>query len=53
MVSTKVFSTLMVVLIMMNVSSNHHIRINSEGPCDTDDWNNDAENSDITGIITF
>jgi len=50
-----VFSKLMVVLIMMNVSSNHHIRliINSEGPCDTDDWNNDAENSDITGIITF
>ncbi len=26
----------------------------SEGSCDTEDWNNDAENSAlITGIITF
>jgi len=25
--------------------SNQHIRIISEGSCDTEDWNNDAENS--------
>ena len=37
----------------MNVScaSNHHIRMISEGSCDTEDWSNDAENSAlITGI---
>jgi len=32
-------------------SSNHHIRVISEGSCDTEDWSNDAENSAlITGI---
>jgi len=32
-------------------SSNHHIRMISEGSCDTEDWSNDAENSAlITGI---
>jgi len=31
-------------------SSNHHIRVISEG-CDTEDWSNDTENTDvITGI---
>jgi len=30
---------------------NHHIRVISEGSCDTEDWSNDAENSAlITGI---
>jgi len=33
------------------LSSNHHIRLISEGSCDTEDWSNDAENSAlITGI---
>jgi len=31
-------------LIIINVS-NHHIRMISEGSCDTEDWSNDAENS--------
>jgi len=32
-------------------ASNHHIRVISEGSCDTKDWSNDAENSAlITGI---
>ncbi len=32
-------------------AANQHIRMISEGSCDTEDWNNDAENSDlITGI---
>ncbi len=36
-----------------NVSwaANQYIRMISEGSCDTEDWSNDAENSDlITGI---
>jgi len=38
-------------IIIRNVASNHHIRVISEGSCDTEDWSNDAENSDlITGI---
>jgi len=44
------FSTLMIII---NVSraANHHITVISEGSCDTEDWSNDAENSDlITGI---
>jgi len=44
------FSTLITI---RNVSraSNHHIRVISEGSCDTEDWSNDAENSAlITGI---
>ncbi len=37
----------------INVSwkANQHIRMISDGPCDTEDWSNDAENSTlITGI---
>jgi len=26
---------------------NQHIRLISEGSCDTEDWSNDAENSDL------
>ncbi len=26
-------------------AANQHIRMNSEGSCDTEDWRNDAENS--------
>ncbi len=38
------FSTL---IIIRNVSwaANQHIRMISEGSCDTEDWRNDAENS--------
>ncbi len=28
-------------------SSNQNIRMSSEGSCDTEDWSNDAENSDL------
>ncbi len=32
-------------------AANQHIRMSSEGSCDTEDWSNDAENSAlITGI---
>ncbi len=32
-------------------AANQHIRMISEGSCDTEDWSNDAENTDlITGI---
>jgi len=27
------------------MSSNHHIRVISEGSCDTEDWSNDAGSS--------
>jgi len=31
--------------------SDHHIRVISQGSCNTEDWSNDAENSAlITGI---
>ncbi len=38
------FSTL---IIIRNVSwaANHHIRMISEGSCDSEDWSNDAENT--------
>ncbi len=33
---------------------NQHIRLISEGSCDTEDWSNDAENTDLfTGIKIF
>ncbi len=34
-------------IIIRNVSwaANQHIRMISEGSCDTEDWSNDAENS--------
>ncbi len=48
--AAQLFSTL---IIIRNVSwaANQHIRMISEGSCDTEDWSNDAENSAlITGI---
>jgi len=34
-------------IIIRNVSraANHHIRLISDGSCDTEDWSNDAKNS--------
>ncbi len=40
--AAQLFSTL---IIIRNVSANQHIRMISEGSCDTEDWSNDAENS--------
>ncbi len=42
--TAKLFSTL---IIIRNVSwtANQHIRMTSDGSCDTEDWSNDAENS--------
>ncbi len=46
--AAQLFSTL---IINVSCSSNQHIRMISEGSCDTEDWSNDAENSVfITGI---
>ncbi len=37
--------------INVSYTANQHIRMISEGSCDTEDWINDAENSSlITGI---
>jgi len=38
------FSTLIIVR-HVSCSLNQHIRLISEGSCDTEDWSNDAENS--------
>ncbi len=40
--AAQLFSTL---IINVSCSSNQHIRMISEGSCDTEDWSNDAENS--------
>ncbi len=50
---TKIWSSTAVFNIDNKVSwaANQHIRMISEGSCDTEDWSNDAENSAlITGI---
>jgi len=47
-VSTKILSSMFLTLIIIiNLFSapNQHIKIISEGSCDTEDWSNDAENS--------
>ncbi len=42
-------------LIIRNVSwaANQHIRLISEGSCDTEDWSNDAENSALITEINY
>ena len=35
------------------LSINHHIRMISEGSCDTEDWSNDAENSTLITEINY
>jgi len=47
MVSTKMLSSTTVFSIDNNkrLFPNQHIRVISEGSCDTEDWSNDAENS--------
>ncbi len=44
------FSTL---IIIRNVSWAANIRMISEGTCDTEDWSNDAENSDLITAINY
>ncbi len=34
----------------MFIEQNQHIRMISEGLCDTEDWNNDAENSALNKL---
>ena len=51
--STQLFSTL-IIIINVSWAADQHIRMISEGSCDTEDWSNDAENSAlITGINYF
>ncbi len=35
------------------LSSNQHIRMISEGSCDTEDWSNDGENSALITEINY
>ncbi len=50
--AAQLFSTL---IIIRNVSraANRHIRMISEGSCDTEDWSNDAENSALITEINY
>ncbi len=32
---------------------NQHIKVISEGSCDTEDWSNDAENTDLISGINY
>ncbi len=34
-------------------AANHHIRMISEGSCDTEDWSNDADNSALITEINY
>ncbi len=45
--AAQLFSTL---ILMSNIpwAANQHIRMISEGSCDTEDWSNDAENSALS-----
>ncbi len=50
MISTKIWSSRTIsklIIIIRNAfwAANQHIRMISEGSCDTEDWSNDAENS--------
>ncbi len=47
-VSTVLLSSMTVFNTDSHISANHHIRMISEGSCDTEDWSNDAENSALT-----
>ncbi len=50
--AAQLFSTL---ILIRNVSwaANQHIRMISEGSCDTEDWSNDAENSALITEINY
>jgi len=41
----KLISTLIMIMIKCFLTANQHIRLISEGSCDTEDWSSDAENS--------
>ncbi len=46
---------IIIIIIIINVSwaANQHIRMISEGSCDTEDWSNDAENTDLITEINY
>ncbi len=46
-INQHLFSTL-IIITNVSIAANQHIRMISEGSCDTEDWSNDAENSALT-----
>jgi len=38
-------SSTLIIIINVSCAANHPIRMISEGSCDSEDWSNDAENS--------
>jgi len=54
-VSTEFEQVFLTLVTIRNVSwaANHHIRMISEGSCDTEDWSNNAENSALHHMNKF
>ncbi len=54
MCPAQLFPTL-IIIIKKNVSwaANQHIRMISEGSCDTEDWSNDVDNSALSTGINY
>ncbi len=46
---------IIIIIIIKNVfwAANQHIRMISEGSCDTEDWSNDAENTALITEINY
>ncbi len=40
----------MIIMVVVSWAENQHIRITSEGSWDTENWSNDAENSDLPAL---
>ncbi len=43
----------MIIIINVSLAANQHIRMISEGSCDTEDWSNDAENSVLSSVLKY
>ncbi len=43
----QLFSSLIIIIINVSWAENQHISMISERSCDTEDWSNDDENSDL------
>jgi len=48
LLAAKLFSTLIIIKMFLG-----HIRMISEGSCDSEDWRNNAENSALTTRINY
>ncbi len=51
--AAQLFSTMIIIIKNASWAANQHIGVISEGSCDTEDWSNDAENSDLITEINY